>query len=435
MQSPDVLTKVCSSISRRSFLSAATAATVVLPRVAWPATVVSSRRLSTADVNGAASQSNANIQRRFDLFKQAGIGLIRMSVAWWDVETADGKWRDSPSLRYIDLARKNGFTLKLEIATWGAVPDWFMSAHPDAALVNEAGLSARGYISPWYPGLATLLAEKSDRIAASLSKAGVFSAVDSLVVDLGPAGEPVYPANWILKTKSDSAMSFWWFGAHADESFRAHLKQKYGSVDALNHVYRVQQSTFDNVKLPKSHTLSGAQWSDVLVWYRDAKRSIITAQIAEAQSLLSRYAASPRPSIIVLVPGGHISQNDWGDSLRTGDGRVNIKIMTDTDFLVTEAAAHKCNLQYTAAESESEIQYLLQDEAAIHQQIPTWAENAGPKSAIHPELLVDIVLRNHLYGFEYINAAAFLEADMVTPNEIFPQFVAACRRAQRYFAS
>jgi len=65
-------------------------------------------------------------------------------------------------------------------------PDGFFSANPDARVLDRAGESTRNLISPWYPRLRQLLAEKSDAVFGALARMDLLAQLGADGLNLVP---------------------------------------------------------------------------------------------------------------------------------------------------------------------------------------------------------------------------------------------------------
>lgn len=397
-----------------------------------------SARLSMADRGGGAFDPTADVQKRMDLYKALGVGTLRCALLWADQEKQPGAWTPPTHLRWFQLAQQNGFRLKIGLECIASPPGWLFDQHPDARILNRHGWTSRNYISPWYPGLEEVLQKAVDGLTASMASSGILPSVDSIIVDLGPACEPIYPANWTLgKSGDDPQTSFWYYDGHAQADFSAKMQAAYGgNLARANQRWSTHFAAWADVKIPEPTIKPGAMWNDVLLWYRDTKRRLIESQVRRFQRSLSRYPAAKNVKLVILVPGSHCSSEEWKQAVRTGGGGTNLILMCDTEFLLELAGRTGCQLQYTGMENEPEVHYIQNCLRARHLQIPLWGENAGSReTGRKPDHLADVVIRNRLYGFEYVAADFFLNKDGVTPDDNYPAVQKAYRRMQEYLRS
>ena len=107
----------------------------------------------------------------------------------------------------------------------------------------------------------------------------VLDATDSVFVDLGPAGEPIYPAAWTMKKRSCTELTPWYYGEQAGMDFRQAMTEKYKNLEQANRSWGSTFASWTEVKPLNPGERSGAMWEDVLLWYRDSKRAFIRWQI------------------------------------------------------------------------------------------------------------------------------------------------------------
>jgi hypothetical protein len=400
------------------------------------ATTAARLRLSVAESGPYRKDPTDIIQTRFDLYKRLGFGTLRTSFEWREVEIIEGRWQEPPYVRsYLKQAITTGFRLKLTVATLGGPPQWYLDAHPDAKICDAAGEFSKNDLSLWYPGLRAVLAEKTDRLFNCLFQLDLFEAVDAIFVDLGPAGEPVYPATWTMGKSNGRVTTPWFYDDHAQVDFRQSMERKYGSPAAANRVWQTNFSNWTAVRTPLPGEWPGVIWEDVLTWYRDSKRSFIRWQVENYRRALATYAGGCAIGLIIMIPGSHLVPEEWRQAAQSGRPDYSLMIMTDSEFLMDLAKETGCTLQYTAVQNEEEVHYLLQYMKDHHINQSLWGENAGVDAvAKNPDHLADVVIRNDLYGFEYVNSSYVFGSDHVSPNETFRELGGACQRLYRAFA-
>jgi hypothetical protein len=375
-----------------------------------------SLRFGIADLN--ARGSNAAHQARFDLYKQMGIGVLRMDEGKWrDFELQPNMWQfPAADLDFLRLARRNGFHFKSNIGAIDSPARWFLKDHPDAQMTNEVGLTSFNVISYWYPGLHDLLEDKDDKIFSFLAQQGLLSNVSFLIVPFGPAGEPVYPAPWTTSDPNGTP-HFWFYDPHAQADFPVKMQAQYGSISRANSVWGTHYAGWSTVKLPTPGTQPGPMWRDVLTWYRDTKRDFIVWQMSHYQRLLAKYwPDGNKPKLMILVPGTHITPYEWTQAIKFGGGDPGIIIMADSEFLIDIAARFGAFTQYTGLPNITEVEYLQSYIRSRGYSVPMWGENAGNQGK--PQELGYEVLGNGLVGQEYIGSNLF-GPDQLTPTAKF----------------
>lgn len=417
----DGATSRSGGVTRRSLLAVG-ATTAVLCGSSRASGRSMNPRLSIADPQSFVLQPASMIQRRFDMYKQIGVGTLRVGLGWWGQEFGDGNWAASNRLPYFRLAVQNGFRLKMQIGTLSATPQWFMDKYPAARILSRDRRASVSDISYWYPDLHAILSAKADHLFGYLAEQGLFNSIDSVILDCGPAGEPIYPAAWTLPAGATVANeSFWFYDPYAQASFAPAMNTQYGgALDVANRAWGTSFTTWSNVQVPEPGTRPGPMWRDVLTWYRDTKRSFVAWQVANYKTLLQRYARSTMPTLLLMVPGSHISNAEWLAAIGSGDGDYGVKIMSDSEYLLDLAADTGCWLQYTGVENGAEVAYLQSYMNSSGKQVPMWGENAGSlQVGRNPQLIADVIKQNDLYGFEFIGAGFVFDKAGINPNEIF----------------
>lgn len=392
-------------------------------------------RLSIAEYAPYRRAPAETVQKRFDLYKDLGCGTLRVGVGWWDLETSEGYWRELPVLSYFDRAKVNGFRFKLEVGTVGAPAAWYLDAHPDAKIRDQWGEFSKADISPWYPGLHAVLAEKTDALFAYLARVKILDATDLVFVDLGPAGEPIYPAAWTMGKSNCKELTPWYYGDRAVTDFRETMLRKYNRLQEANRIWNTTFSNWNEVVPPNPGERPGAMWEDVLSWYRDTKRAFVRWQVGNYKQALLKHAPGTGIGLIVMIPGTHISVEEWQRAVSSGRADCSLTIMTDSESLLDLARECGCVVQCTGAENGSEVRYLRQYMTAHEIATPLWGENAGVEAiARDPERIATIVEDNDLYGFEYVNSSYLFERDGITPSDTYRALSRAYGRLKRRFA-
>ncbi len=301
------------------------------------------------------------IAQRLALYKAMGVSVISIECGWSDSETSPGVWRKPTWLPYMQAAITAGFAIDLTLETISAPPDWFFAANPGAHLLNQGGQVGTHAVSYWWPGLASLMQQKTEAVLGLLSHAGVLGNVRTVSVSMGTATEPLYPAQWTLGDGA-AAPTMWYYDANAQADFPVQMQAQYRSLAALNAAWGTGYAQWSQVRLPDPGTVHGPMWLDVLNWYRNAKRKFITAQAAGMVQLLRQYApAGHVPQISLTIPGDHMPAAEWSAAVASGSGTdPSIVSMTDSEFLLDVAARTGAVAHFTGMPDTEELQYLQQ---------------------------------------------------------------------------
>lgn len=394
-----------------------------------------SLHLSIGDFPGGASQNSGVIQKRLDLYSTLGIGMLRTLIRWADVERLQGQWTEPSNLRYLQQAKNSGMRFRMAISTLGSPPDWLFKANDDALIRNQRGETTKNDISPWYPPLRPLLSNATESIFSRMAQWNLIDSVDYILVDLGPAGEPIYPPAWGLGPGHDmNNATFWFFDIHAKANFIQHMRAKYADISMANRNWNTDYHSWDDVAIPTPPTKPGVMWRDVLLWYRDSKRELLEWQLANYKEALTRHARGPIPALVIMDSGNHLAPSMLDRAVASGDGDYPLKIMPEIEYILDLAQRSGCWVQYPAVEEADELAYITNYITTHNLKVPMWGENAGGLPAHNPRHLADMVMKYNLFGLEYVNAGAIFQADGVTPNDNFAAFAAACRQLTEWFS-
>jgi len=369
--------------------------------------------------------------KRFDLYRELGVNMIRTEIGWREMEPSEEKWGGASRLAYIKLAQEKGFKLKMNVGTISSPPAWFFAAHPDARIVSHYGDVSTNTISLWYPDLHQVVERVTDQMFQYMAEAGLFKNLEFIDPDFGPASEPLYPAAWTMGANYTKGEAFWCYDKNAQADFLRKMKAKYTSIAVANAHWKSQFKTWDEVSIPQPGVRHGAFWEDVLTWYRDTKREFVLWQIANYKAHLAKYNLK-NVHLLLYVPGRHVTEQEWHEAVTGGSGAKSVRIMCDSEFLLETAQKEQCWLQYTSSASENEVAYLM-SYMKQHglRSIPMWGENAGdPVQAGNPGHLADVIVNQGLYGLDYTHSYYVFDKDGLTPNALFPKLKEAYSRIQ-----
>ena len=368
----------------------------------------------------------AVVKRRLDLYEQLGVDTLRLHS-------------DLPSGPLTEELRSRSFHLKIILYVLG-LPREYWQQHPDAAMVDERGV-ADWHLGPWSPDLESLVAASGRRQLERLRREGLLDHVDEIVADLGPAGEAIYPANWTLGRDGEEA--YWCYSAAAQADFRRAMQAKYATVAAANLAWRLSPEQafdgWDRLAIPPPGTAwaKGTFWHDLLTWYRDAKRRLITLQVGNTQRLAREFLGD-RARVVVYLPGWAYTTAEWQQAVATAAGPTSVRLMTDNDWLMTFALEQGCVLQYTGAENATEVRRIVAKLKARGSDAyrSLWAENAGFESCGRdPQWLVQVITAFGLRGIDLTWSNWLFENDHVTPSQTFGDFDRACQAMRGFYAT
>lgn len=393
--------------------------------------------LSVGEGDLYARQAPDVIQSRLDDYKALGVGNVRLGFTWRElVENGSGKStckESSKRLRFLRSVKHNGLRLRLSI---GAVK-------PPAAergAMEAAGLLMKnrdGEYSPtlsvWHPGVPKIITEKTAQLFQCLADAGLLDALSAIIIPLGPAGEPVYPAAWMMNKNKPGDTTFWFYDRFARDDFVTQMKEQYGAVSRANEAWGTDYPDWSDVTIPGEGTRRGKMWRDVLIWYRDSKRRFIRWQIDHYRQLAEKlYPVGPKPDLVILMTGDRISNEEWGRAVERGAGSQRVKVMIDHEFLIDIAHEKGLVLQQAGIQ---DTQSLAATQDYIKRkgfQIRMWGENS--RSEKRPGVLVDAAIKFRLFGLEYLKATDLYQANGHR-TALYPAFEEAVKELRRYVAN
>lgn len=215
--------------------------------------------------------------------KQAGLNLVRIGeFSWSRLEPEEGKFSFAWLDRAIDTLGKAG--LKIVLGTPTATPPrWVVKKYPDMLARDRQGQvrkfgSRRHYCFSHKP-----YRKEAARMAADMAKR---------------YGKNEYIYAWQIDNEygcHDTTLSF---SPSARAGFCAWLKEKYGSVDALNQAWgnvfwSMEYGKFDEIDLPNL-TVTEANPSHWLDFYRYSSDQVIAFNRAQIEAM---RAHTDRPLI------------------------------------------------------------------------------------------------------------------------------------------
>ncbi len=374
---------------------------------------------------------------RYKMLKSDGVTAARVAVGW--PQPAEDSWQPS-NLTDVGIAVESGLRIKLICSTIMNPPSWiFQKYGNEARMVNQDGVhSHNNCLSYWMEGIEKLTGAAVDHIFADLKAEGLLDQVDAVVVDLGAAGEPIYPPAWTQVADGlnggGGEDKMWCYSSDAQEDFRKTMKEKYGTIAAADKAWGKNYSSFEAVSVPKPDgSAAGQMWEDVLVWYRDTKRGFIEKQIRVYQQTVNKYTRG-RVKLILYLPGSDITDAQWDEAVKTGTAPSNVRIMCDNRFVMDMAKKYGCWLQYTGVNDAGQAAYIRKymDDTGIA-NTPIFGENAGNYGAAKdPVALASTIIRNGYFGIDYTHTIHLFESDRSTKSDIYPKFVAALKTLRPY---
>lgn len=407
--------------------------------MAAPFPAMGEARICFSDHPNWETHSADKIHKRYEIYKQAGCQMVRIHALWKSFEPSEGQWNGSAIDNLSGELKRAGFKVKLIPGVMMAPPTWLYDKYPDAKMFDQYGHYSRNCISHWYPELGSLLYTRLRNILNTLRDKDIIHLVEYIVVDLGPAGEGIYPANWTMVNVPGSKIrteeAFACYSPLAQVDFRRHMMEKYGAINKANIAWGTEFGDWADVTIPMPNTITGRFWEDMLYWYRDTKRKTFRLQIENVTRCIEEFGLNAKP--LVYLPGQSLQPGDIKEAAKTGGGNHRVRLMVDNEYLMKLADSYGCILQNTGFENIQEVRLMKQRMIASGIDYTTvWGENAGTfNAAKDPLYLAKIVIDENLWGLDYTHTRFLFENDAVTPNGRLPWLAEAGRLIRQYYST
>jgi hypothetical protein len=392
-----------------------------------PGSTASMDRICVTEWAGYYDNPKADFLKRFELYKSIGVDTIRVQTGWLD---------RSPM---VDALKNTPFRIKMILYVLG-IPKSYAERYPEERMVDQHDITD-WRLGPWNTRFAETTLQTGRAEMEKLAASGLASHVKELVVDLGPAGEGIYPANWTLNRQGEEA--YWCYSAQAQASFRSAMQIKYGNIESANNSWKLtgtdRFTSWADVVIPKPRIAwaRGPFWHDMLIWYRDSKRRMILMRIEQTQSLAREYLGKNAKCIIYL-PGYAYSKADWDQAVSEASGPASIRLMMDNDWLMATAIAKGCELQYTGVENADEVRNIVRKLRSTGSRAyqTMWGENAGDETAgRNPAWLAEVITCYGLRGIDYTWSNWLFEKDGITPSDTMKKFAYSVSMIRAFYTS
>jgi hypothetical protein len=364
------------SVSRRSFIESAISS-IIFASTRARASGGDDKHICVAETYEYTLAEIEAIKSRFDVFKKCDVDFVRCGMSWMDFEAIPGQWSPPRNAVYLRTASAYGLKVKALLASMEWPPRWFLDRYSQALLRDQQGDIVPNLISYWFPNLDEVLDESLDGMIKTIVGSGLAETIDSIIVELGAAAEPIYPPSGYVRSQgTKNPITFWFYDQFARVHFRDSMRTRYAeNLNALNHAWSSNFKFWEEIA-PSSGQCNAKRWLDVLEWYRDTKRQFVLRQIVRYRAMLNHYKME-HIALIVLVPGKHLTAREWSSALESCDGDIHVKVMTDTQFLIDAAVGNGCHVQDTGGEDEDEIGFQRRLVDAKHMGWPMWVETTS----------------------------------------------------------
>ena len=227
------------------------------------------------------------LEKDIELFQKAGINEVTMGVFSWAVlEPREGEYDLEWMRRIIDRLYENGIRVILATPT-GARPKWMADRYPEVLRVNDRG--QRDYFGQRHNhcNSSPVFREKVRRIDRKLSEA--FGRHPGVIA-------------WHLSNEL-AGCAHDCFCPLCQEKFREYLREKYGTIEALNKAWATTfwshtYNDFDQIEAPSSIGEPGLHALN-LDWRRFVTES--TADFIRVETEAIREGGSDLPTTINLM--------------------------------------------------------------------------------------------------------------------------------------
>ena len=217
------------------------------------------------------------LEKDLDRMVEIGINAVRIAeFAWHRMEPADGQFDFSFFHKVIDAAKARGIAVVMGTPT-ATPPAWFFKKHPDAAVVNAAGVRTQHGGRRHFCSNSPVYDRYSMRVVEAMAKefadeeAVIGWQIDNEIYTF----EPCCCDNCV-------------------EKFRRYLERKYGTIEDLNEKWNLNlfsqwYDSFDDIPAPVN------AWHNPHLkfeWYRFGNDSHIAFVHRQAE-ILHRYVKVP----------------------------------------------------------------------------------------------------------------------------------------------
>ncbi len=248
----------------------------------------------------------------FRKIRESGLNTVQLWVLWGWVESRPGEFDFSDYDRLIELAARNG--LQVVLSSIAEIqPHWIFREAPGCEMINRGG----GKV------ISTLRGECNFGLTPGgcFDHPGVLSHMKRFLETLGRHYRDCPQLHgwdiWNELRWNEQADDLVCFCPHTLEAFQAWLRKRYGSLEALNDVWKRRYITWDDVlpgKSPERPYTEMMAWENFITdradlhgaWRYSVMRGVDPAHVITAHGACPSIHYSGNPQIYPLDRG-----NDW----------------------------------------------------------------------------------------------------------------------------
>ncbi|MFP3154821.1 beta-galactosidase [Lachnospiraceae bacterium ZAX-1] len=277
----------------------------------------------------------------FANMKACGMNSVRIHATWGTVEPNEGQFDFDYYDRIAATAKRYGLKVVFTIYLV-CTPEWAFEKHPDSRYVSAAGTvwtphqQADASTGGW-PGLCLDSEPHRDTVENFLKAFTEHFKGNTDIIAFDIFHEPTEEPSQQYYQNEWRELVYCHCG-HSKEKFRLWLKEKYGSLEELNHVWTRQYQNWEQVNPPKSVGMY-TDWVDWKYFRADAQASAMHF----LSDTIKKYDAD-RATVV------HTAIYETGHPVVTSNDHFKLAGTTDMlgssmyDFINPEITAFVCDL-------------------------------------------------------------------------------------------